>query len=465
MKHRSSPDPRRAAADDPAPLPLPSSPVRAFCRAALLLLLLSSPLSAALTLKAPTALTSRSGQFIVFAPNPALADRDPATSLTSTNEVRLEQGPLTITCDRIRDIFLQELGVPGLAQGKIYVHLQPALPGSEIILKPLRFGDGWQYQLSLPTRLDRSRLVTAIVHTLLQEMANRANPARLVNVPHWLVEGMATQVLIAGGPALVPELRRTLVVEVTKRDHFAHAREELRQNGVLSFSDLNLPSPAQLSGPGWQTYRHSSQLFVSSLFQLREGNLCLARFIRELGNYLNPQLAFLKAFAMHFGSALEIEKWWSVTALNLTGRDHRMNWTQTVSLQRLDEILTVSAQLASPVGAPPRPRPLRLQEAISQFDFSHQQRLFANTLRQLEFLQRNAPPDFSRLVTDYRTTLATYLQERGRIELRSDFRNRVAGGHIAVTQITLKQLDLLDVIREDFRQAADPAFLPSPAPR
>lgn len=415
----------------------------------------SCPLRAAIPFKPNTALTSRSGQFVVYAPNPTAVDVDSPSSLTATNLVRLEQGPLTIVCDRIREVLLQEMGAANLVQGRVYVHLRPGPPTMEIILKPLRFSTGWQYELTLPTRVDRTRLVTAITHTVLQEMANRSAGGRVVNVPQWLVEGLTAQVLIAGGPALVPEPRRVLVVEMTQRDHFAAARAHLRQHGALSFSDMNLPSHAQMVGAGWETHRHSAQIFVASLLRLPGGNLGLVNFTRELGNYLNPQLAFLKAFNGHFRSALEVEKWWSVTVINLTGRDHHLNWTQSIALQRLDEILHTAVQSPAAGGELARRQNLRLQDGLVQLSFSQQRQVFTQTVRQLEILQWNAPRDLSRLVLDYRKALADYVLERERSEMRADLRNRIQGAHTAVIHNAIRQLDLLDVIREDFRKTGE----------
>ena len=422
----------------------------------------SFPLRAAVPFKPGVALTSRSGQFVVYAPSPTAVDVDSPASLLATNLVRLEQGPLTIICDRIREVLLQEMGAANLVHGRVYVHLRPGPPTAEIILTPVRFSQGWQYELTLPTRLDRTRLVTAITHTVLQEMANRSSGGRVVNVPQWLVEGLTAQVLIAGGPALVPEPRRLLVVEMTQRDHFTAARAHLGQHGALSFSDMNLPSNAQLVGAGWETHRYSAQIFVASLLRLSGGNLGLVNFTRELGNYLNPQLAFLKAFNGHFRSALEVEKWWSVTVINLTGRDHHMNWTQSIALQRLDEILHTAVQSPAGGGELARRQNLRLQDGLAQLDYSQQRQVFTPIVRQLEILQWNAPRDLSRLVLDYRKTLADYVLERGRIELRADLRNRIQGAHTAVIQNTIRQLDLLDVIREDFRKLGE-TETPGPA--
>ncbi|GDY20070.1 hypothetical protein LBMAG56_14150 [Verrucomicrobiota bacterium] len=413
------------------------------------------PVRAATPFKPGMAMTSRSGQFVVFAPSSPAAEVESPASLTATNLVRLEQGPLAIICDRIREVLLQEMGAASLVQGRVYVRLHAGPPTAEIILKPIRFSQGWQYELTLPTRVDRTRLVTAVTHTMLQEMANRSSGGRVVNLPQWLVEGLTAQVLIAGGPALVPEPRRVLVVETTPRDHFAVARAHLRQHGALSFSDMNLPSNAQLVGAGWETHRYSAQIFVASLLRLSGGNVALVNFTRELGNYLNPQLAFLKAFNGHFRSALEIEKWWSVTVINLTGRDQHMNWTQSIALQRLDEILHTAVQAPTAGGELARRQNLRLQDGLMQLDFPQQRQVFTQTVRQLEILQWNAPRDLSRLVLDYRKTLADYVQERGRIEMRADLRNRIQGAHNAVIQNTIRQLDLLDVIREDFRRTGE----------
>lgn len=225
---------------------------------------------AATPFKPGMAMTSRSGQFVVFAPSSPAAEVESPASLTATNLVRLEQGPLAIICDRIREVLLQEMGAASLVQGRVYVRLHAGPPTAEIILKPIRFSQGWQYELTLPTRVDRTRLVTAVTHTMLQEMANRSSGGRVVNLPQWLVEGLTAQVLIAGGPALVPS-RAACWWSRRRRVIISPSRAHLRQHGALSFSDMNLPSNAQLVGAGWETHRYSAQIFVASLLRLSGG--------------------------------------------------------------------------------------------------------------------------------------------------------------------------------------------------
>jgi hypothetical protein len=60
-----------------------------------------------------------------------------------------------------------------------------------------------------------------------------------------------------------------------------------------------------------------------------------------------------------------------------------------------------------------------------------------------------------RLLLDYRRALNDYLERRGRTNPRDDRPGRLGSTAAGIVQETVKQLDLLDVIRQDAKQVAE----------
>ena len=124
-----------------------------------------------------------------------------------------------------------------------------------------------------------------------------------------------------------------------KPDLLALVRSRLKAVPPLPYADLSLPTDDQLRGEAWETYRGCAHLFVMELLKLKDGRAAMRGMLGALPEYLNWQFAFYRGFNAHFRSPLEVEKWWSVTLLNFTGRDQHLKWTAEASLLRLDEIL------------------------------------------------------------------------------------------------------------------------------
>jgi hypothetical protein len=161
---------------------------------------------------------------------------------------------------------------------------------------------------------------------------------------------------------------------------------------------------------------------------------------------LNPQLAFLGAFADEFHSALAVEKWWSLAVVGLSDRDQYRHWTPTMVVQRLDEILNVSAAVRIATNAVPAHKDVALVQFIETSDYTNQKLVLLGVVGQLENLTRSCPPEMGKIVTDYRRVLAEYLQKRA----------NSAKDAWADKKSVIRQIKTLDVIREDLRHY-DPA--------
>src|SRR5262249_10110701 len=153
-----------------------------------------------------------------------------------------------------------------------------------------------------------------------------------------------------------------------------------------------------------------AHLLVSELLRTRNGPAKLVRLLRELPGCWNPETALLRVYADEFHSMLDLEKAWAVTVLAFTARDPTRVWTQASCLEKLDEILSIRAQVRTAAAQVPRTERMRLQQVMVGPDLAHHTAVFQQKLSLLAALRLNAPPEVARLIDSYYGTLATYLQ-------------------------------------------------------
>ena len=143
---------------------------------------------------------SFSGQFIVSASgqfSPLFYRRD---FVADTNFVRLEPALLAVAAERFRELLWRQLGLKPDSpwSGKIYLLLQPAhSPDDEVTIASDSMLHTWNYRVTLPDILTRTRYARALSAVLLLEIAGRDNPdgKPSAEIPSWLVDGLARQVL------------------------------------------------------------------------------------------------------------------------------------------------------------------------------------------------------------------------------------------------------------------------------
>ena len=103
--------------------------------------------------------------------------RPPSTGLWTGNKPGLRPvgaDTRTVSCERIKQALMRELGATAPWRGTVYLVLYPArAPGDTITITSERFKGGWQYRVDFPDVVERSRYVRAIVQVLLLEVANR----------------------------------------------------------------------------------------------------------------------------------------------------------------------------------------------------------------------------------------------------------------------------------------------------
>jgi len=400
----------------------------------------------------PLVLESRSQQFKVVGYPAGTALGPPSLSHLLTNHVQMEPTLLVLTAERVRSELLAELGLGDGWLGRITITVQGDLPpAAPVTVESQWFPGGWRYQMVVPGQLDRPRLLRSLTRALLLEFANRNNRSqRLAEIPLWLEEGLATHLLALHGETLVPEVRtRLAVIRSASPDVFAEARQLLRGRELVPFSDLSMMTAGQLNDAHWQLFRRTAQLLVAELLNLPEGRAALAEFVRQLPAYLNSQLAFLRAFAGRFPTMLDAEKWWSVVWMNFTASDRHMKLSLARSLDQLDEVLAAAIAVRLGTNAVPGRKELPLREVVANTDFPRHQPAVARAALQLQMLQVNGPVELGRLIGDYRQALNHYLKRRAAFSSQST--SASADAKLALKEV-VEKLDLLDVIRADFRR-------------
>ena len=406
---------------------------------------------------------SASGQFTIYA-LPAAPTRVWISNYESNEKyARLAPTLLPVSCERVKQILWRTLGETGPWRGGIFVVLTPARSPDEMVtITSEQFRDGWQYRVELPDFIECSRYVRAIVQVLLLELANRDAVTHSAEIPAWLLEGLAQEILISSSKEeIIPPPPRPGLNDLRPASTFTfvnarfenplrQAHQELAASPALSFQDLSWPGAAQLEDPAAARYRDSAQLFVDRLLAFKNGRGCLHAMLLDLRNHYNWQFAFLKAFSAYFQRPLDVEKWWSLQAMQFTGRDLTQTWPGRESWQKLDEAIRSGVQVRAGTNELPLHTAVSLQTLIQEWDPAQQYPALEEKLHELELLRPRVAIGLVPLVDDYRRVLALYLQGIG----------PAAGKKSATRQLvaqTLMHLDALDFERRSLK--------PPPSPR
>ena len=414
---------------------------------------------------------SFSGQFIAYAGRSAALPPSLLSVAANRNFVQLEPTLATVSCERIKQLLLRELGVTAPWRGTIYVVLYPARAASDpVTITSERFKSGWQYRVDLPDVMERSRYVRAIVQVLLLELANRTAQARAAEIPVWLLEGFGQLLLAASEVEIIlPPPRATAsglnitttVVDAPRETLLQRAQKKLGRRPPLTFEELSWPTERDWSGEAGDLYRGSAQLFVGELLRLPDGRACLRAMLARLPQHYNWQFAFLGAFRAHFERPLDVEKWWSLALTLAGGHEATPAWPLETSWEKLDRAIHSAVQVRTGTNDLPLHADASLQKVIREWDAGRQTEALNNVLRELGLLRLRIAQEYVGLAQDYSQAIATYLQQRDRSASALPFTKR-AGRRRAV-EAALQQLDALDARREAMRPAPGPAA-PSPSP-
>jgi hypothetical protein len=203
----------------------------------------------------------------------------------------------------------------------------------------------------------------------------------------------------------------------------------------------------------WLTFQASSHLFVNQLLQIRGGRLSLANLLQNLPYSLNWQTTFFASFQPMFVRTLDVEKWWSVVLVQLTGQNPLSAWSIQTTGNKLDQILLVPVLLPDANDQLARRRQVSVQQIIQNWEFLAQQNLLQGVLNQLRICRFKIPPEMLQLHDAYIKTIEDYLSKRAVVGRTRSLPGLPASTADLLVKDTLRRLDQLDVERRDFAPA------------
>jgi hypothetical protein len=383
----------------------------------------------------------------------------------------LEPDPLAVSCERVKDALLRQLGAPDRWLGQVHLWLSPN--PAVVDLPPVvatRYPEAWRYDLHLPQQADPKALVRALLYTLLREIAERSPGSHAAELPIWLVEGLTGELLTTAGPDLVfqpnalmakagdrwaqvqPSIRNQRLADTR-----AGLRNRLRSHPPLTFNELSLPTPGLLHGENLRTYQACAQLFFQELQRLPRSQAALGAMLSQLTQTLNWQTAFLRAYEPWFPRLLDVEKWWAVTLAQFTGRDELHAWPREVSLDQLGQLLQVPVEVRARPQDLPQRRTVSLAQVIREWDYGWQTTILRQKINLLMALETDVPLDMVPLVEAYLNTLAGYLERRSRFPAAGALSGRATVEFGLLRRDTLRRLAALDRQRAKLAAAAAPA--------
>jgi len=410
-----------------------------------------------------------SGQFIVTSTSPLSLFASTTRIVADTNFVRLEPSLLAVSAERIKEALQRELGINNQWRGKIFLVLRPAQsPNEGVTIVSEYSANGWDYHVSMPDVLSRTRFVRAMVSVVLLEFANRNASTRSAEIPEWLTDGLSQRLLSSDGRKIILSspsrvvngLPQSRIVENQRgMDFLADTRRVLRDYPTLTFEQLNWPTDAQLAGADGGAYYASAQLFVNELLNLKNGPAHLRAMLQSLPRFYNGQTAFQNAFNADFLRSLDLEKWWALQVVSFATQDPGSRWTPAVSREKLAEILGVPVEMRTTSNALPARMEISLQVVIRNFDPQKQTTILQTKLRDLQLAQLRMAPQLAVLTAEYRLALASYLGQDKQTVPVFHGNKRAWVPPKASSSDTLKELDALDAKRRTIEATIKPGVL------
>lgn len=400
----------------------------------------SAPLLQQLTATQGRIVTSQSHQFVVYAPAQTLIPEK-----TPTNSVIVEADFLALTAERVRRALTSEL--PALANNhdSIELGILPQAPAdASITIGTTVFSDGIKYRVAIPPVVDQTRLVKGLLTVLLTQYANYGGE-RPVELPTWLIEGMAQQLYFSVGSRLVVDHRST-AFEVVARDFQVRTRETLRTNTSFTFHELTTFAPPPPNSSAEMLYQSGAHLLVQSLLQRPNGRTQFADFLQRLSKNWNWQTAFREAF--HFERMLDVEKWWALAVVEFTTRDQRQAWSTSLSLQKLDALLATRLEIHNATNSLPETRLVDLAYLLEHTDWDIQAEALNEKISQLSFIAPHFAPQVGSLALEYKQAFESYLGRRATLNIRPTLRTTPEAQARTLAAETTRRVTVLDARRQ-----------------
>ena len=365
------------------------------------------------------------GQFIVkgvpFPPSVApsregnIRTSAPDTGKEWPESVRLDPSTVIVVCERIKQIFLQELGLTDLWKGMIEIDIDFYPKG---ILRPITLShrlmnDGLHTQMKIADEVVPHRLIEAIVQVLLLEYSNRdLRQTQMAEVPLWMIDGMTQLVMQRGGPALIPTPGALKTFTIEKTNPVKTAKSRLKTIQPPEFGQFTSPGPEFSSGINWMIFQDASLVLTWDLLNLPDGKARYCHNLRLLKNYRNWQLAFLEAWKGQFSNLTDVEKWWALVLVTSRKDSGRNVWTLKQSIEKLNEILAeASVSTIAQINQPRHPSTIHLQQIAESWAPMVQIYFFERIAAQLKAFELAADPVVAELAGRYRITITDYIRQ------------------------------------------------------
>lgn len=365
------------------------------------------------------------GQFIVrgvpFPPSVApsregnIRTSAPDTGKEWPESVRLDPSTVIVVCERIKQIFLQELGLTDLWKGMIEIDIDFYPKG---ILRPITLShrlmnDGLHTQMKIADEVVPHRLIEAIVQVLLLEYSNRdLRQTQMAEVPLWMIDGMTQLVMQRGGPALIPTPGALKTFTIEKTNPVKTAKSRLKTIQPPEFGQFTSPGPEFSSGINWMIFQDASLVLTWELLNLPDGKARYCHNLRLLKNYRNWQLAFLEAWKGQFSNLTDVEKWWALVLVTSRKDSGRNAWTLKQSIEKLNEILAeASVSTIAQINQPRHPSTIHLQQIAESWAPMVQIYFFERIAAQLKAFELAADPVVAELAGRYRITITDYIRQ------------------------------------------------------
>jgi hypothetical protein len=399
----------------------------------------------------PAKVDSRSGQFVVRGPRPGELRYLPTDPVSGHNYLRLDASLAAVSAERIKESLLALLGFTDRWQaistsgapsaGRINLLIRPGV-NSRIVVVPMRMRAGWDYSIELPSELEGTRFVEAIVQVLLLELANQNSGGESIELPRWFNDGLVLQLARTSLRNITLEPNTFADQVQISIDPLAGMRERLRNFPALNFEELSWP--ANLTGARAAMFPDCAQLFVNELLQLPDGPACFREMILQLPKHRNWQFAFLGGFKSHFQQLIDVEKWWALRLASFTGRNPASIWSMEESWRAFESALNISARMHVAANLLPRQSDLTLQRVVFEWDYARQKITLQNVINELRALHTHSAPEVIQIVDEYRAALEMYLQKRDSVGRPSLKKGEPPSTVLVVKNSARQQLDRLD---------------------
>ena len=331
-------------------------------------------------------------------------------ALTPTNDMRLVPALLIVTCERIKNSLLLDLGLADEWRGRIDLFINSHRGEEEgTLLTAVRESEGWRYELELPAHIKARMLMRAIVQVLLLEAANRNAGDQTAEIPLWLIEGVSAHLDACNLPIFFVQPQVEYVANRFKLTEQDAVREQLRRNTALTFQQLCWPAAEDLAGDKYKLYSDCAQLFVEELLDLPDGRRGLYQMIQQLGSHLNWQTAFLLGFKPRFAQLLDVEKWWGLTCAEFSSQDSGRHGIEK-SLREIQDALDVPVEVQFDTNRLATSAEITLEEAITEWKYAKVEPVLERAVQILNLLRWRIAPELGQLADAYRLTLTEYLR-------------------------------------------------------